>query len=77
MIVAVIIVLVTHHQHALKDLTFKTARIELLETARAVYSDISLFLHQVTSVGPYRIQYLDCYCNHRAGNTSPACFKVI
>ena len=27
--------------------------------------------HQVTSVGPYRIEYRDCYCNHSAGNTSP------
>ena len=37
-----------------KDITFHTARIELVETARAGY--ISLFLYQVTSVGPYRIQ---------------------
>ena len=31
-----ITVLVTHHQQALKDQTFHTARLELVETARAV-----------------------------------------
>ena len=35
-IAAVITVLVKHHQHALKDLTYQRARIELVETARAV-----------------------------------------
>ena len=34
-IATAITVLVTHHQHALKDLTIQTARIELVETASA------------------------------------------
>ena len=54
-----ITVLVTHHQHALKGSNFSHSKNRVSrDCQRCLSSDIILFLHQVTSVGPYRIQYL-------------------
>ena len=80
MIVAVITVMVTHHQYALKISNLSDSKNRVIrDYFSSPGSDISLFLHQVTSVGPYRFESntYDSCCNHSSGYTSPACLKNI
>ena len=77
MIAAVITVLVTHHQHALKGSNFSHSKNRVSRECQSclvtfAYSYIKLQVWVLIEYNTY-----DYCCNHSAGNTSLACFKKI
>ena len=76
-IATAIIVLVTHHQHALNRSNFSHSKTRVSRDCQSspvtlAYSYIKLQVWVLIESNTN-----DCCCNHCAGNTSPACFKRI
>ena len=75
MMVAVITVRVTHHQHALKRSNLSDSKNRVSRDCQSspetlAYSYIKLQVWVLIEYNTY-----DCCCNHSAGNTSTTCFK--
>ena len=75
LITAVITVLVTHHQHALKGSNFSHSKNRVSRDWKSslvtlAYSYIKLQVWVLIEYNTY-----DYCCNHSAGNKSPACLK--